>query len=583
MELIRLIASWALSVHVEPLPPEAVPGTSNLERRGLAALGGLAGALAGQRITGWPQPLLEWTQTVKPPQELVAATERELFGGTDVLAAVYEHLVSGRSRRRLGTFFTPPSVVEFMLDRAESHITVPQVVIDPGAGVGAFSLAAKRRWPNARVLAVDVNVVTLGLLASRQDTGIELVLDDFLKWAPGVQVPAAGPRLWIGNPPYTRHQELTAELKDEGIKASGEFVISRRAGLSAYFLAATLVVRQPGDVICYLLPGPWVDTAYGEPLRRAVLTTAAGDVEMYGFVTDVDIFPGTRVAAMMLVVGPDSGDPRRLLTASTRLAANGVDPGRAAHRGRPMSGERLGTLLWPRQTKSNVGRVPLRTLARVRRGVATGANRFFFLTDEERALLPDRATVAAVLRLRRIVGDVLTAAAHEELGNQGERRWLLTLGDADQVDDDGVLQWLSGAMEAGVHERYLPEHRDPWYVVESIAPPDVLVGPMSKSRMRAVRNEATAIHSNAIYGLYLDGDRQIAAPLTAWLNSGDGQLALRAQARTYGAGLVKLEPSDLGAVLVPGADELLDSASGRERRPEPRNPQPPATLTAPDS
>ena len=116
----------------------------------------------------------------------------------------------------------------------------------------------------------------------------------------------------------------------------------------------------------------------------------------------------------------------------------------------------------------------------------------------------------------------------------------------------------SGATSAPL--LYLPEHRGPWYVVESVAPPDVLVGPMRKSRMRAVRNEAAAIHSNAIYGLYLDGDRQISAALTAWLNSEDGQLALRAQARTYGAGLVKLEPSDLGAVLVPEANELLDGA-----------------------
>jgi len=135
----------------------------------------------------------------------------------------------------------------------------------------------------------------------------------------------------------------------------------------------------------------------------------------------------------------------------------------------------------------------------------------------------------------------------------------LALGNEDLLDDDGVLEWLSGAMEAGVHERYLAEHRDPWYAVESISPPDILVGPMSKSRMRAVRNEAAAIPSNAIYGLYLDEEQQIAAALTAWLNSADGQLALRAQARTYGAGLVKLEPSDLGAVLVPEADELLDN------------------------
>jgi predicted RNA methylase len=563
MELVNQIASWALSAHVEPLPIEAVPGTTDLERRGLAALGGLAGALAGRRAERWPEPLRQWAFTVDPPRPLVEATQRELSGGIDILAAAYERLVSGRSRRRLGTFFTPPAVVEFMLDRAESHIPRPAVVIDPGAGVGAFSLAAKRRWPDARVLAVDVNVVTLGLLGARQSSDMELVLDDFLKWA----APTNGPRLWIGNPPYTRHQQLTTEIKDEAMEAAGGLLASRRAGLSAHFLAATLTARQPDDVICYLLPGSWADTAYGKPLRRSVLESAGGSVEMYGFGTDIDIFEGTRVAAMVLVVGADADGPQSLITAATKLTASGVDVGRPSNRARRGGGERFGAWLWPRRLPNGSARTRLGDLTRIRRGVATGANRFFFLNDEERDLLPSGATQRAVLRLRRIVGDVLSIPEHDRLGADGERRWLLAIrADGDLMDDDAVVQWLTDAMEAGVHERYLVGHRDPWYAVESVTPPDVLFGPMSKRHMRAVRNETGAIHSNAIYGLYLDGEKHLAEPLTAWLNSEDGQLALRAQARTYGAGLVKLEPSDLAAVLVPSAEELVELSS--HQRPQ---------------
>jgi hypothetical protein len=135
-----------------------------------------------------------------------------LGGGQDVLAVLYEGIVSGRNRRRLGTFFTPASVVNFMLDSAEKMLPRPAVVIDPGAGVGAFSLAAKRQWPMVEVFAIDVNIATLGLLAARPQAAINIVYQDFLTWAVGSAVPAAKPRLWIGNPPYTRHQDPSLDL-----------------------------------------------------------------------------------------------------------------------------------------------------------------------------------------------------------------------------------------------------------------------------------------------------------------------------------------------------------------------------------
>ena len=289
-EVIGLVAKWAGSVAAIPLPPTAVPGTTDDERRTLAALGGLAGALAGDRVVTWPEPLRTWATGEPAPDWLLDEVRRSLETDTSFLGRIYEQLVAGRNRRRLGTFFTPPDIVDFMLSRAEAIGGPPTVVIDPGAGVGAFSLAAKKRWPSARVIAVDVNLVTLGLLAAGQDARLELVLQDFLTYPQVLE--ADGPRLWIGNPPYTRHHALSAELKRNARETFPELIWSRRAGLSAYFLAATLLGRHPADTIAYLLPGTWIDTGYGEPIRRAVMTAGAGTVEMHGFETDVQPVPG---------------------------------------------------------------------------------------------------------------------------------------------------------------------------------------------------------------------------------------------------------------------------------------------------
>jgi adenine-specific DNA-methyltransferase len=196
--------------------------------------------------------------------------------------------------------------------------------------------------------------------------------------------------------------------------------------------------------------------------------------------------------------------------------------------------------------------------ARVRRGVATGANSFFFLTDAARANLPDGVTVPALVRLRHIPGVVLDARCHDAIGSQGLPRWLLTLDDDELLSDEQTAALLNKGREQGVHLRHLTSLRDHWYQVESVAPPDVFIAPMSKSQLRAVRNEVAAIPSNSIYGIYLE-DTAFATPLTNYLNSMDGQRALKLQGRHYGRSLLKLEPRNLLAVRTPHPNFLLEN------------------------
>ena len=69
---------------------------------------------------------------------------------TETLSAVYEQFlenIRAGERRRVGAFYTPPFLVDFMLDRIEEALpfTDGVTVLDPSAGSGVFLVGAYRR------------------------------------------------------------------------------------------------------------------------------------------------------------------------------------------------------------------------------------------------------------------------------------------------------------------------------------------------------------------------------------------------------------------------------------------------------
>ncbi len=557
--MAEAVAEWAAAVDADPVDPDLVPGADRSERSALAALGGLARALAADAGQGWPEGVRAWLEAsaTEPEDALVASVQAALATDEDVLAAVYECVVTGSSRRRLGTFFTPSSVVDFMLDRAEAHVSGPQRVVDPGAGVGAFSAAARRRWPPAEVIAVDVNVVTLGLLGvhcERIGRSGQVVLEhaDYLDWITTAESwKDAPPTLLIGNPPYTRHQALDRKLKASAREAAGELVDSGLAGLAAYFMAASFRMLRPDDALCFVLPGTWTEARYGRPLRQWLWSQTKRQVEIFAFPSHVEVFPGTQVTVTVLVVGPELGEEQDLLTAQVVFEAGRWTADHTAKHGRDRPAPKtFGDWLWPRRHRKAQSTIQLSEVADVRRGVATGANIFFFLRDSETNGLPEAALRPALRRLRHAPGDVLTAADHEDIGAAGHARWLLTLDDAALLEDPEVEKRIARGKAEGFDQGYLTSRRDRWYVVERVEAPDLFIALMSKHVLRTIHNEVKAVHSNSMSGVYLRDPNHVAA-LLDWLNHDDGQVALRAAAKHYSNGLVKLEPGACDGVQLP--------------------------------
>ena len=560
----RAVRAWTRSVCPEVLP--AVPGASPDELRELAALGGIAAALGHDEAASWPDAVARWAfHAPRPPLRVLNLIERAFDAGLDPLALSYNASISAANRRRLGTVFTPDDVVEHMLDLVADQLDVaPAVVVDPGAGVGAFTLAAARRWPTARIIAVDVNPVTLGLLAARvayerkrdpdlAGADVDLRLADYMEELPRLFARSAlAPIVALGNPPYTRTQALSADYKRRAAELAAGMITSGHANLAMLFQALTLAHLRESDLSCMVLPASIVYTRAARDLRAAIWTTKR-PVAVQRWPAEARAFIGRNVQAAVVLVGPEAGERTPIEMARVATKDGDVETIEAWTLDRTQQPPRSWYSLEDSPPAKEAG-PKLGELAKVRRGVATGANSFFFLDDDAAARLPQAVLTRAVPTLRFFDASELTAAEHDEWGQAGKRRWLLTI-DPDEDLNGVILEYVQA--HAAIEHRHLCQQRAVWWAITDQPRPDILVSPLSKTAFKIVLNSVGAVPSNNLLGIWVhDGG---ARPLAAWLRSPAGQVELQRVGRRYHGGSRKIEPGGLRDVRLPArVGDLLE-------------------------
>lgn len=577
------VVAWLSANPNIGLGADAVPGVSAVELGRLAALGGFASPVvypSGRKaIAGWPPAIMDWITAPTPPIELSTVLRRAALRDSETLAGLYEQLVSGPNRRRLGTFFTPPALVQHMAATAErSFGGIPARVVDPGAGVGAFTIAAAANWGSS-VAAVDVNPVTLGLLGvacelaglsvgdtaghgkMRRKQRVDLVHDDYIRWiGPHLRDDRRG-TLIIGNPPYTRHQSLTNSAKQASFDEAGDLVTSSLAGLSTYFLAVTLRHVGPSDGVVLLLPSNWLATRYAKEVRAHLWAVMNRPVELHVFPSELQVFPGTQVAATVLAVGPRQSRPAPFVVSVAHLKDGAVELSESVQVDRVGDPPKDFTQFHrpvpsPGRSRARSGML-LGDIAVIRRGVATGANAYYFLTDDQVEQYPNDAVVPGIIKARALTDELLSKNVHDRLGKAGERRWLLDFHEYRTCPRSrlpaSLKRFIKVLENEGIDERHLLAVRRPiWWVPEKVQPADLLFAPMTKGAFKVIGNGVGAVHSNTLYGVTLNDPYTARTErLAKWLRTTAGQTALTGVARTHSTGLLKVEPGGLRALRVP--------------------------------
>lgn len=352
--------------------------------------------------------------------------------------------------------------------------------------VGIFTTAAASRWPDAQVWAVDVNPITLGLLAlrvhddkfplrtaSESASGLRVVQRDFTRWMVDAWPDLPEGRLILGNPPYTRLQLLPIDQHERLWEAAGG-LCGRRASLSALITAMSLNALAPSDGLCLLLPAQWLESDYAKDLRAHLWGLRNRRVEIHPF--EDKLFDDAQVDAVALMVGPEQRAAQPLtfsdgtspwtpdrsgpLPNKWRARFDGLAPSRA-----PITeGNRLGDLLT------------------VRRGVATGANAFFVIPERRVAETIGTARSVLTPMIRRLLSlpDIVTTEVLEDLPPE-DRYWLLTANEK-AVDR---LKRLSNYVDYGVEkefdQRHLCQTRPVWHdLTAEVFIADLVIGQSTK-------------------------------------------------------------------------------------------------------
>jgi len=463
-----------------------------------------------------------------------------------------ERINSREHRYSLGQFFTPQPIAELM---AEAVLEVdPQTCLDPGVGGGVL-LRAVGPGPKRFGCDIDPSAVALARDALEAEGGeLELAHGDFLdldRWPLSLQKFDAV----IANPPYIRHHNLTLQQKALAKHYSRTFglTISSLSGSYVYFFLEAIRRLRFGGRLAFITPTEFLDVRYGAPLKTVLLNWCDID-ELIVLEMDELAFDGVLTTSAITIATKRERTTRRLLMTEAQLGGSVV-------RGRqvqldadeaspdapwtallPSRAERIRPLVAGRSAK-------LGDYARVRRGIATGDNSFFCLTQEQvdrwgiesRYLVP----VAGGSKDLPENGSMLTREFWSARKDSGAPSWLLWCHEPKSaLASTAVLRYIEHGEAEGLPERFNCKTRKPWYGVERVPPADFFVTYMSRRRARFVRNEL--------------GARCLTSLLNVWSNDGiepdqlrpmledeaNAQL-LREFGRTYGGGLGKIEPGDL--------------------------------------
>ena len=563
---LKVVLRWLFAVDgCAPVSEDWVPGATPRERVRLAALGGLVRALVDDP-SAHPafaaRELRDWLESGPTPPEDVVATAHKILAEDqeDGLAQIYAKVVSGKSRRTLGTFFTPSHEVRWMLDHWRENHEHPDTVVDVGAGVGIFTTSAAHTWPNAAVWAVDINPITLGLLALRvrddftlvqsesenATPGLRIAHEDFTQWMGTSWGKLRGRRLILGNPPYTRLQLLPVEQRERLTKAAGG-LCGNRASLSALITAMALNALQPEDGLSLLLPAQWLESDYARTLRKRLWTMTDRRIEMRLF--DQGLFDDATVDAVALMVGPVTPAAQPVIFSTASAAPRVIED-------RTDCPSEWRSLFKRKPGKTSRPTSVLGDYVKVRRGVATGANAFFAPTAQQAAdaNLP-KAVIQPIIRRLHDLPDQVTSKSLAALPDD-ERHVLLTVTAETYEKASGYLESGEADMAKGRHLCQQRDRQRRWYDLSvDITHPDLVIGQSTKRTFRIIENHAHAAILNNLYGMtWLPGvDKETRAGLLAWLRGSKGQTALRRAARVQGTGLYKIEPKALANLPVPSA------------------------------
>jgi len=372
----------------------------------------------------------------------------------------------------------------------------------------------------------------------------------------------------IGNPPYVRFHDFSGPARSVAIEAALRqgVRLTKLASSWASFVVHSSAFLKPAGRLAFVLPAELLAANYASDVRRFLLERFAS-VSLVMF--EGQVFPGVMTEAVLLLCegtgGTDHFTVRQLRSAEDLAAPANTLSYRPLDYSDKWTGALLSGLDGPlhlERLAADNSFVGMGGWGYVALGSVTGSNAYFSMS-------PKRAVELGISRselvrisppgshhLRAIR---LTSSAVSALGRRGQQTLMFR---PSSEPSKAALEYIRQGERDGVDLAYKCRVRTPWWQVPQVPVADLLVTCMNADTPRLVTNEARVRHLNSVHGLYLaEGHRDLGIALAvASLNSAT-MLGAELVGRSYGGGILKLEPSEALRLPLPSSELVRSNAT----------------------
>ena len=453
-------------------------------------------------------------------------------------------------------------------------------VLEPSCGDGVFVKAALHRLDDlgadGRMIADQVTGVEIipeeagkarnylqSQLGAIADDAIET--GDFFQWWNRTERSSFD--VVVGNPPFIRYQTFPEPHRSRAMEIMKELGLSpnRLTNIWVPFVVASAALLRPGGRMAFILPAELLQVSYASQLR-SFLTDRFARLDL---ITCNELFFNKAEQEVVILFADGaraapSDHNRCQVTMTQKATASEIlqsVPSDIIRQAEPKtvchdSEKWLKYFLSPseisfmRELRSSDIATPFSTFASVRVGVVTGRNQYFVMNQNE---IDDRNLseymIPLVSRAAHLVGSRLGKPELRRLSADNQRVHLLDLNSINGSKLPPSLDaYIKSGESQGVHEGYKCSIRTPWYAVPSIWTPDAFLFRQIYDFPRAVLNNARATCTDTIHRIKCKANpRSVIANTYTHLTAASAEI----EGRSYGGGVLELEPTEAERMLVP--------------------------------
>ena len=490
-----------------------------------------------------------------------------------------------------GGYYTSARVAEWLCAWAIQD--ADDNVLEPSCGDGAFLEAAIHRL---KALGASADKITTNLMgveiieaeAKRACDRLEVLLGkaaqtvvqntDFFGWWQGTEQPTYD--VIIGNPPFIRYQSFPEPHRARAMAIMGEQGLkpNKLTNIWVPFVVAATASLKVDGRLALVLPAEILQVTYAAQLRsyltdhfRRIDVVACNELFFEKAEQEVVLL----LADGALKCASESNVCRVAMTEAGRVSditdrtpaalLKAAKPKTIQHDNEKWLKYFLDNkqIEFMRALREAEITAPMFAHASIDVGVVTGKNEFFVLTGDQVVELGlEGYTTPLVSRSVQLKGSRLRKTDWKLLSAAGYRVHLLNISPA-QLErlSDKLKRYIKDGENKDFHKGYKCSIRKPWYTVPSVWTPDGFAFRQIYDFPRMVLNTSDATSTDTIHRMRSKGAKpdHIIANTYTWLTAASAEI----EGRSYGGGVLELEPTEAERLLMPaklnGAMSLVEA------------------------